>query len=133
MCIEGRDLPIQLTSLLKTMKLSSQIASCFAVTAAVVASGKLSAKAQYVVYQPQPVMVQHRPVLVQRQPVYVHEAINVDHRYSVQVQGGIGVQTGLPGLSFSLDLEPLCREPDVYGLKATDHSARGGQGSAKQS
>ena len=84
------------------MKLSSQIASCFAITAAVVACGELSAKAQYVIYQPQPVLVQHRPVLVQRQPVVVQETIYVEHRQPVQVHSGIGVQTGVPGLSFSI-------------------------------
>ena len=91
------------------MKLSSQIASCFAATAAVVACGELSAKAQYVIYQPEPVLVRHRPVFVQREPVFVrrqpvvvHETMYVEHRQPFQVQSGIGVQTGFPGLSFSI-------------------------------
>ena len=101
-CIEGRDPPIKPTLLLRAMKLSSQIASCFAVTAAVVACGELSAKAQYVIYQPHPVVVEHRPVVVRRQPVVVHETIYVEHRQPVQVQSGIGVRTAVPGLSFSI-------------------------------
>ena len=84
------------------MKLSSQIASCCAVTAAVVACGELSAKAQYVIYQPQPVVVEHRPVVVRRQPVVVDETIYVEHRQPVQVHSGIGVRTAVPGLSFSI-------------------------------
>jgi len=101
-CIEGRDPQIKPTSLLQVMKFSSQIASCFAVTAAVVACGELSAKAQYVIYQPQPVLVEHRPVVVRRQPVVVHETMYVEHRQPIQVQSGIGVRTAVPGLSFSI-------------------------------
>ena len=101
-CIEGRDPQIKPTSLLRVMKLSSQIASCFAVTAAVVACGELSAKAQYVIYQPQPVLVEHRPVVVRRQPVVVHDTMYVEHRQPIQVQSGIGVRTAVPGLSFSI-------------------------------
>ena len=84
------------------MKLSSQIASCLAVTAAVVACGERTAKAQYVIYQPQPVVVEHRPVVVHRQPVVGHKTIYVEHRQPVKVQSGIGVRTAVPGLSFSI-------------------------------
>ena len=84
------------------MKLSSQITSFLAVTAAVVACGELTAKAQYVIYQAQPVAVEHRPVVVRRQPVVVHETIYVERRQPIQVQSGIGVRTAVPGLSFSI-------------------------------
>ena len=84
------------------MKLSSPITSCLAVTAAVVACGELAAKAQYVIYQAQPVVVEHRPVVVRSQPVVVQKTIYVEHRQPAKVQSGIRVRTAVPGMSFSI-------------------------------